>query len=330
MRKFVDSTAIFLNSQTKPVSGDWPTIGLILFLTYACVLGLYWTTFVSMVEVWRSFRTFAHGFLVLPAACYLIYCFRHRLVSLIPAPSAWGVLALALTAGGWIAGRHAGQLWIQQLFVVAMLPALVWAILGTEIVRVLLWPLGFLGFMLPFGAALEAWLQDFTVGFILIGLHAIGIPYKREGYLISLPSGTWEVARDCGGLRYVLPGLALGYAFTTLIYQRPTRRIAFLVVCAVFLILANGIRAFGIVAGDHLGVAEGTDHRVFSYSIYGVTLLMLFRLGLNWKDTDSLTPSSEGVLREHRRLPVRQTAVMAFGALALLALAPAVVLLLAL
>jgi exosortase len=275
-----------------------------------------------MIEQWQSSRTFAHGFLVMPAACYLIWCHRFRLIPLVPTPSAWGVLALILAGGAWMAGYSAGLVWVQQAAVVAMLPGLVWALLGTRIVRTLAWPLGFLGFLLPFGTSLEPLLQDLTVGFILIGLKLSGVPYTNEGYFIGLSSGTWEVAPDCGGLRYLLPGLALGYAFVTLVYQRPGRRSLFLLGCAVMLMLANGIRAFGIILGDHLGIAEGADHRLFSYTIYGLVVLLLFYLGLKYEEPSPLDQLAGKDRRRIRFLPVWKTVGLAFGMLALLALAP--------
>jgi hypothetical protein len=59
----------------------------------------------------------------------------------------------------------------------------------------------------------------------------------------------------------------------------------FLVFCAASLILANGVRAYGIILADHLGLVRGADHRLFSYTIYGITIPLLFWLGLKWKES---------------------------------------------
>jgi exosortase len=185
---------------------------------------------------------------------------------------------------GWLIGLRTNLLVLQQAAVVASFIILVWALLGTEIFRILLWPLGMLLFMLPVGTSIEPWLQDFTARFILIALTLTGIPWLYEDHHITIPSGTWDVAPDCGGLRYLLPGLALGYAFATLIYRQPARRLAFLILCAVVLMIANGIRAYGVIVGDHFGIAEGADHRVFSYSVYGLTIPLLYWLGLRWTE----------------------------------------------
>lgn len=261
---------------------QWRRASLKLVLAWVAVLVLFWDTTHTMIEAWARSRTYAHGFLVLPATGYMVWCYRDRLRELTPSSHAAGPLLLALLACTWFIGGLTGTLLVQQLAVVAMLPALVLATMGTEVLRVLQFPLGFLGFALPVGTSLEPWLQKVTALFIVIGLDLSGIPQERDGFLISIPSGTWEVAPDCSGLRYLLPGLALGYLYTALMHHTVNRRVSFLFLCALLLIVANGVRAYGIILGDHLGIAEGTDHRVFSYTVYGVTVLLLGWLGLRW------------------------------------------------
>jgi exosortase len=197
-------------------------------------------------------------------------------------------VALLVSGSGWLAGHVAGVIWLQQAAVIASFIGLIWTIFGREIARTLSWPLGFLFFMLPVGTSLEPWLQDLTAWFIRAGLDLSGVAYGYEGYHISVGSAVWEVAPDCGGLRYLLPGLSLAYAFAGLTYRDMTRRIMFLVVCAGALLVANGIRAYGIIVANHIGIAEGADHRLFSYAIYGVTMPLLFWAALQWKQSDAL------------------------------------------
>jgi exosortase len=213
-------------------------------------------------------------------------------------------------------------MWLQQAAVIAILPGLMWTILGKEIVKILSWPLGFLVFMLPVGTSIEPWLQDITAWFIQIGLELSDIPYLYEDHSFIITSGIWDVDPDCAGLRYLLPGLAVGYAFAILIYRQPARRLVFLAICAVVLMVANGIRAYGVIVGDHVGIAEGVDHRVFSYSVYGVAMALLFLVGLRWAENMTVTSF------QHRRLGIpgnidtRKAILMAIAAVAVLAVAP--------
>ncbi|MEP6959028.1 MAG: exosortase A [Nitrospirota bacterium] len=323
MRRFAHSaTTTVVPNDLSPWTG-WRLTGLVIGITSLCVVGLFWETVRSMIDVWASSRTFAHGFLVLPATGFLIWCYRHKWAQLEPAPSPWGVAALVLLGGGWFVGYVTEMIWLQQAAVVAMLPGLIWAILGKEIVKTLAWPLGFLVFMLPVGTSIEPALQDFTAWFIQVGLQVTHIPYLyEEDYRIVISSGTWKVDVDCAGLRYLLPGLASGYAFATLIYRQPARRLVFLALCAVVLMVANGIRAYSVIVGDHFGIADGTDHRVFSYTIYGATLPLLFWLGLRWGENMTVTSSQRPTPDVRCGLDTRRTILMAIAAVAVLALAP--------
>lgn len=318
----IDRSAWNVIPYGRPLLTEWQVTGLIVLAASLCVLGLFWVTVRSMVEVWDSSRTFAHGFLVLPTAAYLIWCYRDRVLPLVPAPSAWGVGALIIAGSGWFLGYVMNLLVLQQAAVVVSLLTLVLAIMGAEIFRVLLWPLAFLVFMLPVGTSLEPWLQDLTAWFILVALKLSGIPYLYADHRITISSGTWDVAPDCGGLRYLLPGLALGFAFATLIYRRPARRLFFLAVCAAILMIANGIRAYGIIVGHHLGIADGVDHRLFSYTVFGLTLPFLHWLGLKWTEKRMDAPSSLHMVNGRHDHDTRKIMLTAVAAVSLLAMAP--------
>ena len=309
-------------SDVQALQGGWRSIGLCFILTLLCVAGLYWETIEKMVEMWANSRTFAHGFLVVPATAYLIWSYRDLWTRHEPYPTIWGVGALFIAACAWLIGGATDVIWLQEIAVVSMIPGLMLTLFGKDVTKSLAWPLGFLFFMLPVGTSIEPWLQDIATWFVRVGLDLAGIPYLSERHRFILATGVWNVDPDCAGLRYLLPGLALGYAFVTLMYRRPSLRLLFLVVCAVVLIIANGIRACTIILGDHFGIADGTDHRVFSYAVYGLTMPLLLWFGLRWQD------NAQPLLSQHVAAPVHEevtkTAILlGIAALVILALAPA-------
>lgn len=309
--------------QEDVVSSEWRLASLITILAGLATIVVYWPTFSTLVDAWAGSRTFAHGFLILPAAAYLVWCYRDRLTQLAPRTCPRSLPLLAILGGGWLVGHVTHTLLVQQVAMIAMIPGLVWVTLGTAVCRTILFPLGFLVFMLPVGTALEPWLQGVTAGFIVMGLELVDIPVHREGYFLAISSGAWEVAPDCAGLRYVLPGLALGYMVSAVIYRHWMRRLGFLLLCGVLLILANGLRAYGIILFDHLRIANGADHRIFSYTVYGITIPLLFWLGHKWKESggiDTWIPKNR--VEGDPTFSVQDTVCAALGAVVLLALAP--------
>lgn len=323
MRQGISESKAIPVLQHDTVSSEWRLAWLITLLASSLVVGVFWPTFSTLLDAWARYRTFAHGFLILPATLYLVWCYRDRLSHLTPTTSPLSLVFLAVLGGGWLLGHLTHALLVQQVAAIAMIPGLIWTTLGTTVIRAILFPLGFLFFMLPVGTSLEPWLQDFTAVFIVNGLEFAGIPVHRTGYFLTIPSRVWEVAPDCAGLRYVLPGLALGYMFTAVIYRHWLRRVGFLLLCGVLLILANGLRAYGIILGDHLGIADGADHRIFSYTVYGITIPLLFWLGLKWKESGEIETrvlrTSVGV---DKAFSVSDTVVIAIGAVVMLALSP--------
>jgi exosortase len=213
--------------------------------------------------------------------------------------------------------------WLQEVAVVALIPGLILTLFGKDVSKTLSWPLGFLVFMVPFGTSIEPWLQDITTWFVRVGLDLAYIPYLPERHRFILTTGTWNVDPDCAGLRYLLPGLALGYAFVTLMYRSPSRRLGFLVVCFVVLLIANGIRAYTIILGDHFGIADGADHRVFSYAVYGLTMPLLLWFGLRWQDLTKPSLSQHLTGRVAEDVNTRAI-LMGIAALVILAVPPIV------
>jgi exosortase A len=327
MQASIDSS---IRGKQVPLVCDWGTASLVLTVTTAVVLALFGQTVGTMVQAWQS-RTFSHGFLALPAVVYLSWSYRDRLAGLVPTPNRWGLPVLLVIGMVWLIGGLQDMLIVQQFAVVAMLPGLVWTTFGTSVTRALLYPMGFLYFALPVGTFLEPWLQEFTAAYVVPGLRLVGIPVYWEGNFLALPSKTWEVAPDCAGLRYLFSGMALGYLYTAVVYRRPLRRLGFLLVCVPVLIVANGLRVYGIIVTDYLGILEGADHRVFSYSIYAMTVFPLLWLGLRWRDTvpDHNSPRSSGfwpippTTREsYARSSSLEIALTALYGIGLLAIAP--------
>ena len=187
---------------TVPVlSADWPQVLGLLLLSGVALLGLYYPTAFSMVDTWAHSSTYGHGFLILPLSGYLVWRQRYRLSGLVPRVNLWALLLLGGLAGVWLLSDLIAVLVVQQLALVAMVAGMVWAITGTQVTSVLLFPLAYLVFAVPVGADLVPLLQDFTAFFTVTALQVSGVPVFWEGRYLTTPSGSWHVAEACAGVR---------------------------------------------------------------------------------------------------------------------------------
>ncbi len=316
----------------KPL--HWHTAALIVIVSISAVLAVFWQTAVSMVAVWYRSETFAHGFLVLPISAYLIWTRRQRVAHLVPAPNLWGLPLLAGLGFGWLLGNLADVLVVQQIALVAVLQGLVWTVLGSPVVSTLRFPLAFLLFAVPIGEILVPPLQDFTAFVTVEALQMSRIPVFLEGRFISIPSGTWEVTKACSGVRYVIPSVVLGCLYASVTYQSWSRRLGFILASVAVPILANGVRAYGIIMLAHLTdnkIASGVDHLVYGWLFFVLVIFLLFWLGVRWRqpvDTDERSQASDLRLSpvitsgRSRASSARAIALTAASSIVLLALAP--------
>jgi exosortase A len=258
----------------------------VLFLV--AMLLLYRHTALGMVAIWERSETFAHAWLVPPILLWLVWRQRGAVQAQQPRPAPWWVL-LALAAAGtaWLLGELAGVNALSQFAFVAMLVLLVPALLGLDVTRVLLFPLAFLFFAVPFGEFLLPQFMEWTADFTVLALRLSGIPVYREGLQFVIPSGNWSVVEACSGIRYLIASFMVGTLFAYLNYTSWRRRLAFMAVSIVVPVLANWVRAYLIVMLGHVSgnrLAVGVDHLIYGWVFFGIVMLLMFMIGSRWSE----------------------------------------------
>jgi exosortase A len=258
------------------------------------VLGLaFHEEVTSAVSVWYESTAYSHCFFVIPIAAYLAWDRRHQLPGVPVEPLPWvALLALPLGAA-WLVAERLGIMEGRQLVAMTLAEVLFLAVLGCRMFRALAAPLLYLYFLVPFGAFVTPMLQNFTTGFIYAGLDFLQIPYAADGYLIQIPEGRFYVAEACAGLRFLIASTAFGTLYACLIYRSFTRRALFMVASIIIPIIANGLRALGIVVLGHLlgsAQAAAADHILYGWLFFSIVILLLILAGLPFRQ-DSLTPA---------------------------------------
>lgn len=241
----------------------------------------------AAVGVWRSSDTYGHCFLILPMALYLAWDRREALTGIMPRPIlALAPLALPIAAV-WFAAERLGIMEGRQLAALAALELLFLAVLGWRLFRVLLAPLLFLVFLVPFGAFATPLLQDITAAFVVGGLNLLGIANYSTDLTIEISAGTFYVAEACAGLRFLIAAVAFGVFYALLNYRSPGRRALFMAASIVVPVIANGFRALGIVVlGSILGSAEAAaaDHIIYGWIFFSFVMLLLVAGGMPFRE----------------------------------------------
>lgn len=305
--------------------GNWGYRGWLTGLALALLVLLFWSTVLSMVSIWYRSETFAHGFLIAPISIWLVWRKREQLAQFTPVGNFLGLPILLMLGCGWLLANLAEVQVVQQLTFVAMIPVMVGSLLGWHIVRTILFPLGFLLFMVPVGEGLIPPMMDFTATFSVHALRLTGLPVYWEGTHFSIPSGDWSVVEGCSGVRYLIASVTMGTLYAYLSYRSYWRRAVFVLLAIVVPIIANGMRAYMIVMIAHLSdmkLAMGVDHLIYGWVFFGFVMLILFWIGSLWSEPEAPFESSGAAVASGRKRP-RSTVVVFAASLVAVAVWPA-------
>lgn len=303
----------------KPLAG--------LGLLAAAILTVFRADAAEMAAIWWTRSTFGHCLLILPIVGWLVWQRRTELARLVPVPSFWGLGLVAAGGLGWLLGEAAGVSAARHLGLVVMLQGSVVAMLGLAVARGLLFPLGYALFLVPFGEVFVPTLQIWTAELAMLLLGLVGLPAHIEGVFITTPSGYFEVAEACSGVKFLIAMIALGVLVAHLCFESWKRRAAFVAVSVAVPILANAVRAFGTIwIADRTGIgfAEDFDHVVYGWFFFAAVIALVLAIG--WRffdrpvDARSFDPER---LQPQRPAPAAPKTVAIAAAAALgLALAP--------
>jgi exosortase A len=246
-------------------------------------------TYANLYATWWGTTAYNHGALIPFIAAWLAWQSRARLQALPPSTSLLGLAFLAVNALVWLAGRLLLINVLQHVAAVGFLIGVIWMMIGNHAARLLMFPLAYLYFMVPEGIGLVPYLQDWTATVLVTLLRMTDIPVYIEGRYLQIPSGSFHVAKACSGINYLLATLAVGSMFAYLTYRSNWRRLAFMLLAVAVPLVANGMRAYGIVMIAHLSdyrYAMGVDHYIYGWVFFGVVIFILFAIGRTFSDID--------------------------------------------
>jgi len=248
------------------------TVGAALLLAYGHYI--LW-----MIERWWESAYYGHGFLIPIVSGYLIWRLRKRLWQLPREDFGWGIVIVAGASLVHLAASFADVHFPSGFALVGTIFGLVIWLGGRAWGRMLVFPIGFLSFMVPLGRILvEQVAQPLQLLSAQLGGQAvamIGGIVNIEGTLIRTPIYTFEVAIPCSGLKSTIAMTALAALFAYLVVAPRWKKLVLFVCAFPVALLANGARIFiTVILGTTVGpaVAEG-----FFHSVSG-TIVFLFGL----------------------------------------------------
>jgi exosortase len=251
-----------------------------------CLGVLYFTALKLLVAEWIELPDFSHGFLIPFLSLYLLWNRKEKLEQLCASPENAGLAIIILGLVLFLLGNLASETFSTRISLLVVLAGVTLFLLGWPYMKVLLFPIAYLVFMIPIPSILMQKItfpmQLFASSVAEASLQLMGIPVLREGNIIQLPHGTLEVADACSGIRSLMSLLALGVIFAYFTKSKLWHRAVLVLACFPIAIVVNALRvsATGILANYYgLSVAQGFFHGFSGYVLFIVAFLLLLGLG---------------------------------------------------
>jgi exosortase A len=272
----------------------WKSHLAYLSAAWAGLLLIFHRDAADMAMIWWNISTFNHCLLILPIIGWLIHQRQPLLLQLTPRTYWPALLYIGAAASGWLLGDAAGLAVARQLGLIMMLQGSACALLGLNVTRGLAFPLLYLFFLLPIGEEAVPMLQTLTAKMSMVLLGWTNIPAHIDGIFITTPTGYFKVAEACSGVQFLVAMVAYGALVANLCFKSIARRAAFMALCIVVPILANGIRAFGTIYIAHhtsIEFAAGFDHVFYGWIFFGIVIALVMAIGWHYFDKSADEPA---------------------------------------
>lgn len=257
----------------------------VLFILLGIFIFCFGKLFFALITAWLNNAVFSHGFFVSAISLYLVWRRKEDLKQISICPNIIvGLFVLIAGVFLYVAGHIGGVFFAEELSLIITLTGMVMFVLGNKFLKVLLFPILYLVFMLTsWGILTERLHMPFQIFSSYIGtslLYTIGIPAYRESIFIELPNIKLEVAKVCSGVNYLVAVAAIGIPLAYMTIRSWPRRFILVLSSLFMAMLANGFRvaligtlAYYNMSGDMHGPYHTLHAMIVSIAGYAVLFI---------------------------------------------------------
>lgn len=236
----------------------------------------------SLFDIWINDVTFNHCFLVIPLVIWLFYrkfmvlCqnvvrFEFRLIPLVFLA---GIFAQIF--------YHIGINLFSQIMFVILLQLIIVAVIGFEACRKVIYPIGSLLFLVPFGTEFVVPLQNSIAKFVTFLTPYFGVEIIRSGIHLHTDRIDFYVAEACAGLRFLIANIFVMSIYGYLSFKTLKIKSYFFLISIIFPLIGNLFRVMLIVLIGYYSsgrYAVGFDHIVYGWGFFTVIAFLNFLVG---------------------------------------------------
>ena len=288
-------------NEVRPRQGPGIPIGQVLqnplvWIATAVLIALgaaYYPTFYYWQYHWfLADGYYSHGILVPFLALYMVWMRREEIRQSEVRPSISGLGVVVTALGLRVLGHLAQSSTFSSLSFLILLYGVVAILFGWRIVRLVWFPILFLGFMMPLPSTIFDEIsqpaQEWSTIIADVFLKTVAYETIRVGNVIYIPGGfDLDVGVPCSGFKMLVSMATFAFFFAYYIRVELWRQVLLVLLALPLALVINGLRIalIGIV-GTKFGEEAGYSFHDWSgYLVLVVAFAVLFQLGrwLGWQ-----------------------------------------------
>lgn len=269
---------------------------------------LYWKTLSTLAVFSLHEESSSHLLLIPVVSIYLLFFERKRIFAAVRTQAILGgVLILAGVIFHWVTvARASGQEWLLSGETLSLV--LIWAgaftfFYGVAALRAAAFPLAFLLLMVPIPESVLGrviyMLQGGSTDIAHFLFRTAGVPVLRQGFLLSVPGVTIEVAKECSGIRSSMALFITCLLAAHLFLQTAWRKLIFVLLAFPVALIKNGVRIFTLTMLSIYvdpGFLNGNLHHKGGFVFFLLALLILAPVLILLEKTERIhSPQTPGV-----------------------------------
>ena len=258
---------------------------IVVFILLSFVFLFFYRETVSyLMNDWTQWKNgdYAHGFVVLLVAAFMIWGRRDVLEQTTNRPDILAVVLVCSFSLSWMIGTLLGIRVVESLSFFLLVPSVIYALAGRQFVTQLWFPLAFILIAFPVWELFLPYLQSIAASISFLFLKITGTTALREGAYIMVPAGKFLVAEGCSGLRYLLAAMTFAGFFIYLEQLTKWRAAAFFGIAFIAAIIANALRITTVIIAGNMTQMQHPwvhDHLMLGWYIFAAMLVPVFWLG---------------------------------------------------
>ena len=160
-------------------------------------------------------------------------------------------------------------------------------------------PAAMLFFVVPIWGILSIPLQRLSTYAVAKFMSITNVPTFVDENIVHIPSGSFEIAGGCSGLRYFIVSCAIGVLYCYLNLTTLRTRLSLLLVSVSGALLVNWLRIAALILIGHYTEMQSpiiNDHNMFGWYIYIPFLAVLFAYGHALHNREQSTAEGRSII----------------------------------